>query len=59
MEREHCTVCALIVENSRKWNWGQHYEALCTGIPPHAMAWCMHYACRLSECPYFKNNRCQ
>jgi hypothetical protein len=59
LEREHCSVCELIVQNSHRWNWGQHYESLCENVPPHAREWCMHYACRLAECPYFKNAKCQ
>ena len=39
LEREHCAVCDQIVANSRRWNWAQHYESLCEGIPPHALSW--------------------
>ena len=39
LERESCSVCQLIVDNANTWNWGQHYSALCTGIPAHAREW--------------------
>jgi len=59
LEKEHCSVCSMIVENSRKWNWGQHYESLCVDVPPHALSWCMHYVCKMVNCEYFKRSSCQ
>eukprot|EP00940_MAST-03C_sp_MAST-3C-sp2_P002665 g2665.t1 len=45
-------------KNAKEWDWTQHYEALCTNIPPHALAWCMHYACKLTQCEYFTSMSC-
>ena len=39
LEKERCSVCEIIVENARKWNWVGHYSSLCEGIPPHALEW--------------------
>eukprot|EP00938_MAST-03A_sp_MAST-3A-sp1_P005076 g5076.t1 len=58
LEKEHCSVCEQIVHNSRSWNWAQHYESLCVNIPPHAMSWCMHYVCKLTQCEYFTTSSC-
>jgi len=54
-QREHCSVCDIIVHNSRKWSIDDgDLRPLCTGIPPHAQRWCMYYACKLLlYCPYF------
>eukprot|EP00742_Colponemidia_sp_Colp-10_P001452 GILJ01001562.1.p1 GENE.GILJ01001562.1~~GILJ01001562.1.p1 ORF type:complete len:173 (+),score=10.12 GILJ01001562.1:45-521(+) len=57
-EFEKCSLCKLIVENSRKWNWREHYEALCTDVPEHAMQWCAYYVCNLVRCASFQNSMC-
>ena len=54
-QREHCSVCNIIVQNSRKWTVaGGDLRRMCTGIPPHAQRWCLWYTCQLFLfCPYF------
>merc|ERR1719231_449673 len=59
LEKEHCGICQMIVENSRLWNWGQHYDALCANMPAHAQDWCKHYACKLAECKAFQEGSCK
>ena len=39
LEKEHCTLCQLITENSEKWDYVSDLASLCTGVPPHAMDW--------------------
>ena len=43
IEREKCSICKVIVENANKWDWKKHYDALCEGVPPHAMEWVRVY----------------
>ena len=38
-EREKCSVCDMMVINSETWDWSNHYDALCAGIPAHAQSW--------------------
>lgn len=59
LEKERCSVCELIVENSRQWNWVGHYSSMCEGVPPHAQEWCEYYACKLAECGFFRSNTCK
>ena len=58
LEKEHCNVCEMIVKNSNKWNWASNFESLCTGVPPHALPWCMHYVCKLTRCEFFQSSSC-
>ena len=55
MQREHCSLCNIIVQNSRRWSTSTgDLRRLCTGVPPHAQRFCMYYACKLFLlCPYF------
>ena len=39
LERERCSICKVITDNARLWNWVQHYSSLCYGVPPHAQEW--------------------
>jgi hypothetical protein len=59
LEKERCSLCDMIVENARKWNWVGHYSAMCEGVPPHALEWCEYYACKIAECSYFRSNTCK
>ena len=59
LEKERCSLCELIVENSRQWNWVGHYSSMCEGVPPHAQEWCEYYACKLAECGFFRSNTCK
>jgi hypothetical protein len=59
LEKERCSVCELIVENSRQWNWIGHYASMCEGVPPHAQEWCEYYACKMAECGFFRSNTCK
>ena len=59
LEKERCSICELIVENSRQWNWVGHYSSMCEGVPPHAQEWCEYYACKLAECGFFRSNTCK
>jgi hypothetical protein len=54
-QREHCSLCNIIVQNSRRWSTTTgDLRRLCTGVPPHAQRFCMYYACKLFLfCPYF------
>ena len=56
LEKERCSLCELIVENSRQWNWVGHYSSMCEGVPPHAQEWCEYYACKLAESGFFRSN---
>jgi hypothetical protein len=59
MQREHCSLCDIIVHNSRRWSATDDasslgIQRLCNGVPPHALDWCEYYACQLFLfCPYF------
>ena len=59
LEKERCSLCDVIVENARKWNWVGHYSSMCEGVPPHALEWCEYYACKIAECSYFRSNTCK
>ena len=59
LEKERCSLCDMIVDNARKWNWVGHYSSMCEGVPPHALEWCEYYACKIAECSYFRSNTCK
>ena len=52
LEKERCSLCEIIVENSRKWNWVGHYSSMCEGVPPHALEWCDYYSFKIAECGF-------
>jgi len=39
LEKEHCTLCQMIVENAEKWDYVNDLASLCSNVPPHAMDW--------------------
>eukprot|EP00753_Platysulcus_tardus_P009368 PLAT2011.1.p1 GENE.PLAT2011.1~~PLAT2011.1.p1 ORF type:complete len:176 (+),score=45.18 PLAT2011.1:22-549(+) len=58
-ELDKCNLCQRIVENGFRWNWREHYDALCAAVPAHLMPLCKHYACHMaSSCPEFITQRC-
>jgi hypothetical protein len=59
IEKERCSICSIIVQNSNQWNWVNHYSSLCEGVPPHAQEWCEYYACKIAQCGYFRSNTCK
>ena len=59
LEKERCSLCEIIVENSRKWNWVGHYSSMCEGVSPHALEWCEYYSCKIAECGFFRSNTCK
>lgn len=55
LEKEHCNICQMIVDNAEKWDYNTDLASLCNNVPPHAIDWVCIYLRLLCTLRLFSN----